>query len=200
MTTQLLVTNEALRVLGEPSITSTSDTTERGLIMAEIFPQAAKYAFEQSDWLFANIRVALALSATAPVWGYRNAFQLPADCYRVLAISRTGYEHDNVVEYRVEQGHIITDEDAIYLRYLSSNYLTAMGAWPQYFCDYVSAEMAVRGCPRLNKDAAERCEKNLKVRSKLAFSADGVNEPPARRQPGYFATARFGWRGGQFHS
>lgn len=197
MADKLGVINAALDMLGEQTLASVDDTSTRGLLMARMFPQATRWVFEQDSWHFAMKRDALALSASAPAWGYEYYYSLPADCYRAVAVSRSGFEHDDLTNYRIENGYVACDESGVYLRYISSDYVVSMGSWPQYFSDYVAAAIAKRAAPRLNKGAIERIDKDLRLYAKVAMGANSVIQPPAKRRPGAMVMARVG--GGRFN-
>lgn len=80
--------------------------------------------------------------AIAPAWGYDYEFALPGDCLRILGVSNDDEEDStNTFEYKVEAGRIITDEDTIYLRYVSQ--ITDTALFPWWFVDTLALKIAV---------------------------------------------------------
>ena len=78
-------------------------------------------------WSFAIKRAQLPQLSQVPVFGYLHQYQLPSDCIRIDAVTSDVYldwcDHEwssynlPVPRYQVEGRKILTDMDAVYIRY-----------------------------------------------------------------------------------
>ena len=86
MASDVGIANAALRKLGQSPITSFSEANKAGRIANERFAESRDALLAEHPWNFALKRVSLAASATAPEWGYNNAFPLPTDYIRMYEV------------------------------------------------------------------------------------------------------------------
>jgi hypothetical protein len=202
MTTKLLVFNEALRILGNPILSSVDQAGEDARQLRDAYIPSVMACYEAGNWKSAIIRAELSRLATTPSWGYSYYYALPADFVRVVDISETGAIGDDLDEYVIENGNIATNAETVYLRYISSELVTLTpGEWTQAFADFVSATMAVRCAPKLNAAALEAASQFQEKYRLMALAVDAIQNPPARRKPGTFVKAvRYGARynGGRY--
>lgn len=146
-TSVISICNQALLGLGEAvlasstdftSVSSTSDSTVQQC--ATRFDDEMKYAIRRIAPKCFKTRVALVENASAPAFGYDNAFDLPANCIRVI----TAWLDDGVPEYaghreywRLEGRQILTDAAGVnieYIYYPTESHGTANnGTWNTYF-------------------------------------------------------------------
>jgi len=98
------IANAALVLLGERTINSLEESSKTARLLKERFDEVRDEELRRHPWNFATKRASLAADATAPLWGFDNAFTMPVDCLRVL-------ELDNPARYpyRIEGRKIITD-------------------------------------------------------------------------------------------
>ncbi len=101
MATELEVQNQALYRCGAEPIASASDDVERARVVASSWPFVREEVLRSHSWNCTTERVVLTPSVTAPVWGYATAYDLPADCLRVM-------EADTAYEWRVEGRQVVT--------------------------------------------------------------------------------------------
>ena len=131
MSIRIDVCNFALTVLGEQTITSIEDESDRAQTLESIYYIAKDAVLEEAEWTFATRRFLPAISATAPEWGWTSAFPLPSDIVRVTSVDRnwtssSGYIYDvqqernpvdHVVEYVNGVGRsILCNEDEIFCK------------------------------------------------------------------------------------
>lgn len=112
MASEASIANTMLVGLGEPTITSLDETSERALTIKVVYADALEFLLEQHVWNFAKARVRLAKVTQAPLFGYSVAFKLPADFLRLLDTD------PELSEYRVENGCILCDETTLSINYI----------------------------------------------------------------------------------
>jgi hypothetical protein len=107
------------------------DVTRRSILRA--FP-----------WNFARKRTTLSRNATAPSFGYADAYKLPND-YLELVFIGENYDEDYQTEYSVEDGQILLDnngESGLQICYIQD--VTQVGKFDALFLDLFVAELAIR--------------------------------------------------------
>ncbi len=116
MASEVGIANAALRKLGQSPITDFSENSKAARIANERFADVRDELLSRHPWNFAMRRVLLPVNATAPAWGFTNAFTLPADYIRVFEVNG---EDENSGKWKVEDGAIVTDLDApLEIRYV----------------------------------------------------------------------------------
>jgi len=187
---QLEVWNNALALVEEAPLTSTSPTNEAGRQCANQWDQALRSALELGSWNFALVRAQLN-PATAPAFGYQNAFQLPADVVRLVYVSPTGRMGNPMRDYANENGQILTDASACFISYVSSIAAMRLGAWPASFTDFVAADLAQRIAPKLSASDSlkEIIAREYKRRKAIALGWDAQQQPPEQMPMGKWASA-----------
>ncbi|MGR0114156.1 hypothetical protein [Ralstonia pseudosolanacearum] len=101
MTSQVEVCNRALIKLGAGRITNITDSIKPAQVMAALWDSTRRSELAQRYWTFAMSRVLLPKLATAPAFGFANAFQLPVD-YLKLAQIGDQYIAPGLAEYRTQ--------------------------------------------------------------------------------------------------
>lgn len=105
MTTEVDICNGALGFLGQGQITSLTDGDTKASTCAQRYPVARDSVLQMHPWNFAIKRAQRSADTAAPVYGFANAFSLPADCLQVLDLEDAGLGED----WRVENGKILAD-------------------------------------------------------------------------------------------
>jgi hypothetical protein len=191
MADKLGVFNEALRILGQAILTSPEAQNEAGRQLRDTLDATVKACLEAENWNHAVERAELARLAETPAFGYSYYYALPADKARTVYISQTGRPREPLLACAEESGKIATDAPRVYLVYISKERLAtySIGKWTQAFADFVSASLALRIAPKINPGALELADAAVKSKRAIAQSLDAVQNPPARRQPGSWASA-----------
>ena len=86
MSERIDVVNLSLTWLGEEPITSLEDDLDRAHIMSINYIPARDATLEAHDWSFAMMRFIPPLNAVAPVYGPANAFDVPTNILRIIAV------------------------------------------------------------------------------------------------------------------
>jgi len=115
---QLQICNLAVLALGGATIVSLSDDTLSARVMSTLWPSVLKDVLRDISPNFARERADLVKSPVTPVYGFANAFNLPADCLKVIIM---GEPEDQYV-WRIEGSQLLTNEASaqiLYVRYAS---------------------------------------------------------------------------------
>ena len=115
------ICNIALAFLGQKPISSfDDDQTKEAMYCRALFTHARDATLRMHPWNFATKRVELAVSATAPECEYSHAFPLPSDYLQRQQLFGAEDMTTEVTDYRIEYGSVLTNEDALFLRYTAA--------------------------------------------------------------------------------
>lgn len=197
--TEVDVVNLGLRRIGAKPITTSSldDTTPAGAIAADVYPAERDSLLRSHTWNFAIARASLTKSTTAPAFEYANAFLLPDDFLRVVAV----YDNDagdGAVRYRLETLEIsdtftqvlLCGADSVWLKYVRSMSTT----------DLMTAQfrtlLGLR-CARIfaialanSNTLMKEIDAEIEVALREAKSVDGMEDFPDRLPEGSWVTSR----------
>jgi hypothetical protein len=157
MATQLGLFNEALRLIGERRLASTTENREPARLLLDVWADGAvNYCLEQGQWKFAMRAVKITKSTTSiPAFGYKNAFDMPNDHIRTAGVCEDEFFNVPLIAVLEEVGFWFADIDPIYVRYTSNaaNYGNDLTRWPDTFTKYVAAFLASEIVLSLTQDA-----------------------------------------------
>lgn len=196
MTTRADVINEALVACDQPEATGPNDASTWVQRIRNRYNASAKKLLERHPWNFASQRVELAALDTTPT-GRTYAYNKPGDCLRICIVNSTGRAADNSEpDYEDEAGQILADMTPCYLFYISANWLTLEGSWPQVFADAVALDLAAKCYGLFGKSAEKKDElkKDAAKALQVAKSWDAAQKPYRRLPRGRWAAARGGAR------
>lgn len=162
MSSKAEIANLALQLLGQlPSIVELDTDNNRAAAELKIaYYPALDAALADHPWKFALVRATWAASATAPAWGYANAFPFATNpwCLDVHMLSRKHHGDDPLWDVVGRAVH--TDEAApLYVEYISR--VTDEALFHPMFVEYFAAKLAekvaarVTGKPELGRDMRE---------------------------------------------
>ena len=196
MASETSIANVALRLVGGTRITSLTQGTPNANAVQDIYTELRDNLLT-FPWNFATKRVQLGESATAPAFGYDNAFAHPSDW--IYTISR----HDNdagygTMDYRHEQvagqNVIVTNVENVYMTYTYIE--TDPNLMPASFRVALSSALArdlaitIANSNVLEDQLSKRADRDLG----RAKSIDAVGSFPEPRPRGSWADSRNGWR------
>lgn len=127
------ICNSALIKLGDERITSIGENNKRARLCNEQYPKMRDAVMRAHFWNFAKVRVSLAPLVTPPAFGFRSAFQLPADYSRV-------YKIQGDPRYKIEGQTIVSDEVALNLQYIAK--ITDASLFDDMFAETVAWRLA----------------------------------------------------------
>ncbi len=197
-TTQLTLTNGALRHLGQRKITDVNDTGEPATVLRDLWQDGlVDDCLGNGQWLFATRTDMYDFSPSiVPTFGYTYAFDKPEDWVRTTGIWVNPSQSVPLVDYSDEAGYWFTYVATIYVSFISnaSNYGGDMARWPEQFCRWLEAYWAWRACYRLTQDQG-KTDRLEKMQEKLLVKARSLNaqgRPTSFPPNGGWTNARLG--------
>lgn len=111
------ICNSALVKIGARTITSLTEGSKNANLCNEQYAKLRDEVLRAHSWNFAIARAKLGRLVEAPAFGFANAYQLPSDFLRAVAV------HDNpdgagAVPYQIEGQRALSDAEELYLRYV----------------------------------------------------------------------------------
>lgn len=138
MASDVEICNLALVELGDYTITSLTEDTEVARKCNALFAHLRKSAIRRHPWNFAADQAELAQLDETPLFGFAYAYQLPADCLRVLGMDAY------YLKYKVRGRKLYTDESTAKISYLKDIEDTTQwdAAFVVAFGKYLASELA----------------------------------------------------------
>lgn len=211
-TDRLKIYNGALLICGERSLATLSDNIEPRYLLDEVWnDDGVRHCLEKGQWNFAMRTQKLEYDPSIePDFGYRRAFQKPADWISTCAVCSDEFFRVPLLQYTQEAGYWFANLDEIYVKFVSDDneYGGDYSLWPSSFIDYVKAYFASRIVLKLT-NAADRAtailgadmsgEKRGILYANLlnAKNRDAQGEPTKFPAQGSWSSARMGRRGGR---
>jgi hypothetical protein len=156
MASQVDVCNRALTKLGAARITALTDNSKSARVMSSLWETVRRSELRKRNWGFAMSRDSLPASATAPRWGFANAFPLPSDYLRLAQVNDT-FVVPSLSDYRQEDDSgwaiervggvlcVCCDFDApLKIRYVVD--VTDPGAFDALFVEALASKLAYEAC------------------------------------------------------
>ncbi|BAR14017.1 putative tail tubular protein A [uncultured Mediterranean phage uvMED] len=113
MASTVEICNGALNQLGATTILSLTEDSKNARLCNSRFTQVRDGVFRSHPWNCLQKRIELAQDTTAPAWGFKYAYTLPADCLRLLRI----LDFDS--NYKVEGRKILSNTETMKILYIS---------------------------------------------------------------------------------
>jgi hypothetical protein len=198
MPSKLSLYNGALREIGARKLSSLTENRESRRVLDSIWDaDALETCLAAGQWNFAMRGIQIDYSPSVePDFGYRRAFDKPADLVRVCAVCEDEYFKVPLLHYQDEAGYWFADLDTLYIRYVSddSSYGADYAKWPANFTRYVESWLAARICLSLTQNQSKRdsLERDAEVWLVKAKSTDAMDEATATLPPGSWSRARLG--------
>lgn len=190
MATGVSICSNALLMLGAQTINDFQDqqNLDRAKLCANLYPSQRDSILRAHPWNCCIKRIVLAPLAEAPAFGYSNAFELPADCLRVLEVGTGGCQ----IDYLVESQTIQADTTVLELRYVFRN--ESESTWDTHLIDLMTAKMAAVLAYPVTQSTSERDSRAAEFRElmKQAKAADGQEDPPQTLGDEHLLRSRFG--------
>lgn len=196
MTSKLALYNGALREMGERKLVALSENREPRRVLDSIWDNdAVKTCLAAGQWNFASNSIEITYSPSVePAFGYRYAFDKPANWVRTMALCEDEFLQVPLLYYQDEGAYWYADLDTIYVRYVDSG--TAFGQdyskWPPNFTRYVECWLAARACIPItqNQTKKETLERDAEVWLAKAKSTDAMDEATKFMPEGTWSRAR----------
>lgn len=148
MASDVDIANRALQKLGAERITSLTQDSENARAVNLCFTAVRDAELRSHPWNFAIKRLQIAADATAPSFGYDNAYTLPSDCLRLLPPDNaTNY---NTLDWQIEGKKILTNESgSLDIRYIKRE--TDPNQYDSLFVEALSCKLAIELCEQLTQ-------------------------------------------------
>lgn len=186
MASQVEIGNRALIKLGSAVIASFSDNEKPARLLSTIWDTVRRAELRRAFWSFAITRTTLPADASAPPWGFGNAFLLPADYLRLVQVndffavpSMSDYREGDDSAYAIESGRILTDFSApLKVRYIKD--VTDPGQFDALFVEVLACALADEMCEALTQSNQKRqiLAEGRKNALREAVRVGAVEKPP----------------------
>ncbi len=170
---------------------------------ARHYDQTRRAVLESHPWKFATTRKQLTPDATAPVFGYSFAYNLPPDFLRLLTL---GDDAINLITptalYQVENDQLLTGAEFVVdtsgtqnVRYIFDQ--TNVNKFSALFIEILALELAVNMAYAFTGlgNRVTQLKALLDAKAPRAYAIDGQQRPPTRIQNSNFRRARRSNRG-----
>ena len=194
------IANLALTKLGADRIIALTDNTKEAREVNAIYELERDNEIRAHFWKFATARTALPALTTPPAFGYNNAFQLPSDYLRVVAVGDFApgavdrwfyYTGTDNSEYQIEGQTIVTDFAApLNLRYMRR--ITDPTQFDANFVEAFACKLAIELCETLTSSSSKKadCARSYQMAISNALRANAIEQPPEPQTSGTWLMAR----------
>ena len=107
------ICNGALNQLGATTILSLTEDSKNARLCNSRYTQVRDGLFRTHPWNCLQKRIQIAADSTAPAWGFKFAYTLPADCLRLLKI----LDYDS--NYKVEGRKVLSNTETMKILYVA---------------------------------------------------------------------------------
>lgn len=148
--TAIKICSRASVLIGGNLISSFSDGTVEADVANSMYEDVARTALTNSRWRFSTNQAVMNRLAQEPVGRFSAAYQMPADCLMMSAVTVGG----NTIEYDTYGDKVYCDaseNEEVIADYI---YRAPEGDWPPYFITAVEYEMAALMAVSVARDAA----------------------------------------------
>jgi len=174
MATDVSICSNASLMLGGQPINDLAEATDRARLASNLYPPVRNYVLRRHPWNCCIKRVVLAPDTETPAFDWDYQYTLPADYLRAMSVGEASME----VEFRIESGKLLCDENPAMLRYVSRNENPA--TWDDMLVWAMTVSMkAVMAYPITQSASMEQLiEDALKDVLKQARAVDGMEDSP----------------------
>lgn len=138
---QLTIINKALLKCGLPLAAAMNDCDWNASM---VYESASHEVFRAYTWGFASRHVTLG-QISVPAFGFAHAYQLPADCARVIDVHCMNDLRSPQARYVVQGRTLLANVAPCHLRYVSN--AVPVSQWPADFADAVAWRIALEIAP-----------------------------------------------------
>lgn len=193
------ICNLALDYLNQDGIQSITPAEGRAAqTISRWYHQVRRSTLRAHPWNFASKRVTLTADATAPVFEFTHAYNLPNDFVRYIGryTSLGDFLPPSTYNYEIENGQILMngddDDTTIYVRYVFDQKIVTK--FDPLFIDLFALNLAIRVARKFGATEA-KIKTLIELQQEaltLATAIDGQERPPRRVQQSKFARSRRG--------
>lgn len=195
------VYNKAFFILGLDEIVSNDDDSlRRSKADVCVGMGLVNTVLEDVGWKFGVVSDEITYDPSLePGWGYKRVYRKPAAMHRLDGMFQDAQFSTPLKYYEDEGDYWYCSLDTIYVKYISTTFLTTPSSWPQYFTNLVAAQMAVDIGPKLAPEAMANAWERLERYEREAQSTDAMSGPPQMIKSGGWVRARASDRRGSYN-
>lgn len=145
MASQVQIINVALSRLGANAITSLTDGTTEQQLAVNLWDVSRQATLRDHPWNFAITEVELSAVVDGDTRNYSYAYQIPADCLRLLEV----YEDR---DFKLASRRILSDNSTCTVKYVKD--VTDTTEWDSLFVDVMAQRLAAEMAYALTKSQA----------------------------------------------
>jgi hypothetical protein len=202
MADQLSLYNLALMHLRESPLVSLTENREARRVLDVLYPEMRREMLEAGFWKFA-IKSTMITQDTAivPAFGYRMAFNKPADWVKTYDVSFSEYFNPPSFDWIEESNLIFADGAPLYLRFVSNSdigYGHDIARWTSRFTTAFAFKLAWRAAPKVTGSSDNMkadLEKDFEKALSFALSFEALREPSKRPPQGAWNASRHRFSG-----
>lgn len=187
MASYVEIANSAATIVGtSPRLTAPGDDTVLGRAVAAQWDLARQALLRDGSFNFAMKRASLPALAAAPAHGWERAFQLPADCLKLVEVHGWGRG-----DYQLEGRQILTDAAApLLIRYIRD--VTEPAEFDGAVAEAFAQRLANAIGNRIAGSAFKEELNEQRYRDKIAKAkrADALENPPIAQEESAWIAAR----------
>lgn len=185
MTTKVENVNSALMLIGGlGDLTSLSQNRREAQVANRVYDHTKETLITEYLWRFTINRKTLSKLSFTAVYGEQYAYQLPADCLRVIQIYPEGADYD------IEGDKIITDvSSGIKIKYVRD---MPEGEWPAWFTQMFILKLASIFATAIAEDNTkfQILDDQFNKQRQLAMAIDGSQRPSGAVDSGLLLRGR----------
>ena len=184
--------NDALLIMGLEKISDANDDSfRRSVLDTAIDADLVEAALEVTGWHWALTSVKSEYdSDIEPEWGWARGHKKPDDMHRLEGVYSDEYFQRPLKLYLDEGEIFYTDEDEIYLQYVSSSFYNDPDGWSPSFRRFIGARLAKDAYMTLNPKAMNKVESEFDHRKRAAENIDVMQSPPRLIAEGNWVRSR----------
>lgn len=189
---EVAIYNMAFDLLQEEEAISPSDDRAVVRWMNRNYAPVRDAVLRRHPWNFALERASLAELGTAPAFGWNHAYQLPADCLRILPLTYDGALNGASLSYEVEGRKILTDEIApLKIRYIKR--VTDTTQFDPLFDQLLAAELALRASNWISgkQSYTEQIREAVRQANSMATLVDALEGTPPETEDNALIDVRY---------
>lgn len=199
----LAIYNDIMNLYGLDPISSVNDDSYRKSRLDQArTAEIVEACMEDVGWHFASVSQKMFYDPSIdPEWGYQYAFERPAECHRIDGLFSDEHFRDPVKYYQEEYDSVAdktffySSYQIMYIKYISSDYVTDSTLWPSYFKRFVAAQMAIDAHAGVKKqhpeiESFDVIKDHYARRRSEAKSTDAITSPPRVIAQGSWSRSR----------
>lgn len=191
-----IIYNGALTILGKDKLPAgDTDHPYRVKLDSAVNAGAVISVMEDTAWTFGLDSDKIGYDADiTPSWGYQYAIQKPADLLRLDGLFSDELMNYPIKDYVDEGNYFFCSYQEVFIKYVSTSWISQPSSWPTYFSRLVMAQLAKDVAPGIDPKLINHSADTYIERRDSAMSNDAIQSPPQKIHGGEWLASRGGWR------